>query len=281
MGQMESWIDQVVRAGRVAYFAFKVDKSQRGFKISFDGRVEEEGKDLHFMLMTFDDYRKWSHWISHSTVIRHDSKGKVVRDANGYPVYDDVPEPTTTKYANDRTNRFKETFVLDAETYALVFNNRYSQVTDKTLWLGVSEKWEAEEPTKALPIVEQLKREVPEEVLNCLTKASESYGYHHYEQSSVMFRKAIDFAIKIKLLQSGVGESELMDSDGNELSLSRKLSLLREKNLITRRTSKDLDQVKWFGDIGAHGQMKIAESDIRENVEPKVRSFLVGLNLKA
>ena len=280
MGRLEFWINQVVRAGRVADFAFRVDKAQRSFKITFDGRVEEEGKDLHFMLMTFGDYRKWSHWVTHSTVVRNDSSGNVVRNANGYPVYDDVPEPGTMKLANDRTNHFKEAFVLDPETYALVFNNRYSQMTDKTLSLGVSEEWEVEEPAVALPILDQLRSEIPDEVLNCLVKANDCYGSGHYEQSSVMFRKAVDFAIRIKLLQSGAGEKDLIDSEGNELSLSRKLAKLRENSLITQRTSKDLDQIKWFGDMGAHGQMKIAQSDIRDNIEPKVRSFLVGLNLK-
>ncbi len=281
MGKSEIWISQVVRAGRYAIFAFRVPKEKIGFRVAFNGRVEDTGKDLHFLLMTYEDYEKWSDWKAHPTVLRRDAGGKVIKDANGYPELDRVPEPLTAKIADDRASRFKETVNLDPETYALIFDNTYSTLTDKTLWLEIVEQWSIEEPTEKLPILEQLQHEVPDDIFLCLKKANECYSNAHYEQASVMFRKAVDFAIRIKLLQSGLNEKDLLDTEGNELSLSHKIALLRKDQLITQRTSKDLDQIKWFGDMGAHGQMQIAQSDIRDVVEPKVRSFLVGLNLKS
>lgn len=219
--------------------------------------------------------------MAHPTVLKRDAKGQVIKNASGYPESEPIPEPLTAKIANDRTNRFKETFNLDPETYSLVFNNTYSFTTDKTLRLEIVEQWNLDEPVENLPILDQLKDEVPSDILLCLSKANECYNSGHYEQASVMFRKAADFAIRIKLLQSGLNEKDLVDAEGNDLSLSQKVTLLRKNQLITQRTSKDLEQIRWFGDIGAHSQMQIAQSDIRDVIEPKVRSFLVGLNLKS
>ena len=96
-----------------------------------------------------------------------------------------------------------------------------------------------------------------------------------------MLRKAIEIASKIKLQQSEIRANEMLDKSGNEIGLSGKIKLLRKYKLITQRSVSDLDHVKWFGDIAVHGSMRITEQDIKDNIEPKIRSFLVGLNLKA
>lgn len=275
------WIDQIVRAGKRATFTFQVGVKQADFRVKFDGSVGEWGKDLRFYLMTLSDYKKWTHWLANQTRIRKDEKGRTMKDEQGNPLYESIPEPETTTYFDVRSSVLKEETGLKAETYTLVIDNSYSTITDKSFYLRVTEQWNVTSPPSNLPIIAQLNGEVPDDVSLCLQKANECYTNGHYEQSSVMLRKAVEFAIRIKLLQAGLTDKDLLDNEGNELSLSKKIALLRKQNLITNRTSKDLDTMKWFGDTAAHGQMKIVEEDIRENVEPKVRSFLVGLNLKA
>lgn len=52
-----------------------------------------------------------------------------------------------------------------------------------------------------------------------------------------------------------------------------------KKKLITQRSASNIEQVKWFGDIGAHGTMRMTKQDTRDNIDPKIRIFLVGLKL--
>ena len=236
---------------------------------------------MRYYLMTLSDYKKWTHWLANQTRLKKDEKGQTMKDEQGIPLYESVPEPETTTYFDVRSSMLKEEVNLSAETYTLVIDNSYSRTTDKSFYLDVTEQWNVKTPPSDLPIIAQLYGEVPDEVSLCLQKANECYTNGHFEQSSVMLRKAVEFAIRIKLLQAGLTDKDLYDSEGNEFSLSKRIALLRKQNLITGRTSKDLDMMKWFGDTAAHGQMKIVEEDIRENIEPKVRSFLVGLNLKA
>ena len=110
--------------------------------------------------------------------------------------------------------------------------------------------------------------------------ANNSYKAGHYNQCSIMLRKAIEIACKIKLLQSNVPHKQLVDRDGYEITLRKKIKQLQTKNLITQKNLKDIEHVKWFGDQSVHGLMKIAFDDIKETIEPRSRSFLVGLNLK-
>ncbi|MDG7041212.1 MAG: DUF4145 domain-containing protein [Nitrososphaerota archaeon] len=95
-----------------------------------------------------------------------------------------------------------------------------------------------------------------------------------------MLRKAIDFGIRLKLLQSEFTEKDLLDNQGNELDLDKKIKVLRNKGLISPHASKDLDIIKWFGNQGAHSKMSIVLDDVKDNVEPRVRAFFGGLNLK-
>ncbi len=77
--------------------------------------------------------------------------------------------------------------------------------------------------------------------------ANDCFTLGHYDQCSVMLRKAIKIAIKIKLQQRGIDVTELLDKSGNELNLSGRIKLLKEHNLITQRTVSYIETVKWFG----------------------------------
>jgi len=281
MEKIEFWADEVVRAGKHAYFVFSADPRRlKGFRITLKASILETGKDIRYMLMSYGDYKKWAHWKAHPTTYKLDAKGRIVKTAKGFPIMVPVPEPETTKIFDVRTNVLEKTIPIREGSYALILDNTYSTITDKTLWMHVIEEWNTELPVNDLPVVCQLVPNLPKDVGICLTKANECHVNGHYEQASVMFRKAVEFAIRIKLLQARLSEKALYDKEGNELSLTGKIKTLRRCNLITQRTAQDLDKVKWFGDIGAHGTTKIVQKDIQDNIEPKVRNFLAGLDLK-
>jgi len=279
MEKIEFWIYEIVRAGKHAYFVFDVDaRRHEGFRVSFEARVEETGKDIRYILMSYSDYQKWAHWKANPTTYKMDKRGKIVTDVSGVPVRVSVPEPKTAKIIDVRTNILEKTVSIKEGNYTLILDNTYSALTDKTLWLHVIEEWKTELPIDNLPVFDQLVPDLPKNVRICLTRANECYVSGHYEQASVMLRKAVEFASTIKLLQAKLGD-KLFDDYGNELSLTGKIKMLRKHKLITQRTATDLDKIKWFGDIGAHRTMKIVQKDIQNNIEPKIRSFLAELNL--
>ncbi|MDE2591121.1 MAG: DUF4145 domain-containing protein, partial [Patescibacteria group bacterium] len=201
-----------------------------------------------------------------------------VKDEKGNPVINYIPEPPTNKIINRRTNILEKTLSLEEGVYVLVFDNRFSKINSKNTWLNIREIWGTFTPPVNLPIVEQLANDVPYDVAICITDANDCYTSGHYNQCSVMLRKTLEVSIKIKLQQSKIDTDEMIDKMGNELSLSKKIKLLRKHKLITQRSESDIEQIKWFGDIGAHSTMRVTMEDIK-NVEPKIRSFLVGLSL--
>lgn len=281
MGKSEFWIYEIVRAKKHACFVFTVDaKKHKGFRITFDANVSETGKDVRYVLMSHSDYQKWENWKTNPITYKRDAKGNIVKNGEGIPITVPVPEPKTAKIIDRRTNILEKTIPIKEGSYALILDNTYSTITDKTLWLHVIEEWNTELPANNLPVVNQLVPDLPKDVGICLTKANECYISGHYEQASVMLRKAVEIASRIKLLQAELGDKGLYDSEGNELLLTGKIKMLRANNLITQRAARDLDEIKWFGDVGAHGTMKIVQKDIRDNIEPRVRSYLAGLNLK-
>lgn len=142
----EIWIDQVVRAGHRATFTFQVNKRQEGFVARFDGRVLEEAKDLNFVLMPLEDYEKWTRWEDHRWKVKKDETGNVMTDKEGFTVTEDIPEPETRRFLNVKSNLLKENVPLEPGTYVLVLNNKYSTVTDKSLYLHITEQWSATAP---------------------------------------------------------------------------------------------------------------------------------------
>ena len=146
MAKNEIWIDQIVRAGHRATFTFQVDRRQEGFVVRFDGRVREEAKDLNFVLMAKEDYEKWTYWEEHRWKEKKDEAGNVMIDKEGFTVTEDIPEPKTRRFLNLKSGALREEVALEPGTYVLVLNNKYSTVTDKSLDLHITERWNESSP---------------------------------------------------------------------------------------------------------------------------------------
>lgn len=267
METSEIYSRQIIRAKNYASFTLTAGKRKRDFTVDFNVEVQETGKDINFMLLHYNEYKKWLNWLRHRYVTR-----------NGVTV--PVAMPVLKTIYKHRSNILEKTYRLGEGLFVLILDNTYSEITDKTVHVHIVSKWNIGAPVKDLPIINKEVIELPTEVYEVLQNANECYVSGHYEQSSVMFRKAIDFAIRLKLLQSGLGEADLMDKEGNELNLSKKIKLLHENDLVTQKTAKHIEDIKWYGDLGAHGKVRFVLEDISDNVEPKVRAFLTGLNLK-
>ena len=142
------FIDQIVRAGKFATFSFTVNKNQDGFVVSFDGCVASQENDLHFMLMSHEDYEKWTYWRSHKFKQKKDPFGKAVVDERGWTVFEDIPEPKIKKFLDFRSSLIKEELSLPQEFYTLVLDNTHSVLTDKEFHLEILEKWRAKVPSE-------------------------------------------------------------------------------------------------------------------------------------
>ncbi|MDG7045934.1 MAG: DUF4145 domain-containing protein [Nitrososphaerota archaeon] len=264
-------VRQIVRAGNYGSFQFEVSEKKYTFHAQISLKVAKEGLDLNIMLLESSWYVIWMKWFSNIQVWKAE-----VPTTRPQPVM-----PRIESIYSNRTNLVdNKSFELPLGAYALVLDNTYSLMTDKTVDLSVTQTWGSRKPPRDLPVVESDVIQLPLEVLDVLLKANDCYISGHYVQSTVMFRKALDFGIRLKLLQSGSKEEDLLDNQGNELTLARKIKLLRDKNLISQQTSKHLETIKWFGDLGAHGRMNVVLEDVKDNIEPKVRAFFMGLNLR-
>jgi len=258
---------QIVRANNYASFTLVADKKKQDFTADFNVRVLEIGKDINFILLDRDGYEKWMRWFAHRVI---EKEGVFTR----------VPRPELKPIYEFRSNIFQKTYRLGQGVFSLVLDNSYSTITDKTVDIHVVSRWNIKAPARDLPIVNQQVIALPAEVYEVLRRANDCYVSGHLEQCSIMFRKAVDFAIRLKLIQSGFNEKDLIDKQGNELSLSKKIGLLRKHNLITQTTAKHLADIKWYGDLGAHGKVRFVLEDIKDIMEPRVRAFLTGLSLK-
>ena len=281
MQKSEMWLDYKVDSGSYQRFIFRVGDNQEDFKVYFNSKVSGNSLDIGFLFCTYKDGEKLIKWMKNKTRYQYDSQRQVVKDKEGYPIIVEVPRPQIKEFFNVRTNILSRTINLTPGNYTLLFDNTYSIATGKNVGLHIVETWDEENHKEDLPIMQHLLDKMPSDVATCITDANNCYIAGHYNQCSVMLRKSIDIAIKIKFLQSGLTQDQMLDKAGNEIGLSLKIKLLKKRKLVTQKSSSDIEQIKWFGDIGAHGTMRIAEQDIRDNIEPKIRSFLVGLNLKA
>ena len=281
MQKNEIWMDYKIDSGAYRRFIFNVNENQEGFKIFFDSTVQGNGLDLRFVLCTHGDGEKLIKWMNNRRKYQYDSKGQMMTNKQGYPVIVAVPPPQIEKFFDVRTNILKRTVNVPLGNYTLFFDNTYSTMTGKNLWLHIVETWDEEHSGEDLPIMQHLLEEMHPDVTMCINDANDCYVAGHYNQCSVMLRKAVDLAIKIKLLQSGMNTEQLLDKTGNEIGLSSKIKILKKKKLVTQKNSSGIEHVKWFGNIGAHGTMRVVEQDIRDNIDPKIRSFLVELNLKS
>ena len=278
MQKSEMWLVHKIDSGSFQQFIFKVNDNQNGFKIFFKSTVDGNGLDIKFTLCTYDDCQKLLKWMENKTKLKYDSQGQIVKDTGGYPISVAVPRPKIREFFDVKTNILNRPISLPSGTYVLLFDNSYSFVTGKNLFTHIIETWN-EENVRDFPGLQHLLKKMPSDVAACINDANDSYVAGHHDQCSVMLRKGIELAVRIKILQSGLS-SQLLDDAGNEIGLSAKIKLLKTKKLLTQKNVSDIGRIKWFGDVGAHGTMKIEEQDIRDNVGPKVRSFLAALNLK-
>jgi len=278
--QYEHWAELNVGAKTRDTWMFHVGENQLDFKITIKSNVSSRGHDLNYYLCSYEDYQIYSEWKKNPYEYKRDSSGNIAKTNDGISITRLRPFPKIHLFLNLLTNQIEKTLSLNPGTYVIIFDNTHSTWTSKSIWLHVIESWDHDTLSSNLPLIEQLVDELPPDVTTCIIDANDCYKVGHYNQCSIMLRKAIEIACKIKLLQSKTKPSQLVDNDGYEISLSKKIKLLQKKNLITQRNLKDLEHVKWFGDQSAHGSMQIALDDIKDTIEPRIRSFLVGLNLK-
>ncbi len=243
--------------------------------VKINSQVNETGLDLEFKLMIYDDYLKLKqYWDIHPS-----------NPKNSSGAYSKIPTmPAINELFSLRTNIIEKSFDLNGGAkYAWVFNNTYSKLQDKTVTtkIEILNKTTLSDSKTNLPIVDLLRNSLPQELLTDLNDANDCYLQNHFRQSAIMFRKSLETAIRLKILQSGLTQDLLFNKDGNELRLSDKLDILTEKKIISTKTKSDIeDTVKWFGDTGVHTKMGIVEDDVRHNIEIKFRKFITELNLK-
>ena len=242
--------------------------------VLINSNVHETGLDLQFFLMSYQDYLKLKdYWNLHPNNPR-----------NNIGIYAQFPTPPTiTELFSIRTNIIDKKFELKKDiVYALVLDNTYSRLQSKTITTKIKFQTLLEQSNlkSDLAIIELTKNKIPLELFNDLSDANDCYIHDHNRQAAIMFRKALETSIKLKIKQAGKSDSVLLDQNDNEQRLSDKLKMLVTESLISNGIKKDIeDTVKWFGDSGVHTKMDIVSDDIQLNIEPKFRKFIKELNL--
>lgn len=130
-------------------------------------------------------------------------------------------------------------------------------------------------------IEERFVSDLPKEVSSCLREANMCYTHNLMAACSVMIRKGLENAIRIKFHQ--MSKSDLLyGSDNQELGFKEILNLSEDNIPEVRRDVNAIrNTVKWFGDKGAHDpRTAITAGDLKDNVAPKAKSFLNNLHLK-
>lgn len=249
---------------------FQTTSNEKISKVVITANVQEQGYDIRYLLLRKIEYEQVAEWWRVTNI--NANRPGLLRGMN-LP-----PQPTINPIFARRTNIMEKDFELPTnETFALVYDNSYSSLNPKTIQVKI-EIHPYLGDTKNLPLVNELKDKIPNEIYEELEDANACYTSGHFKQATVMLRKALDTAIMIKARQSGVQE-KFYDAHGNEKTLSEKIKILLTEKLVTSRLASDIQTVKWYGDHGAHGKMKIIDADVSE-IERKLRNFLSNLNLK-
>lgn len=252
--------------------SFQTNSEQQGStEVSIYAEVEERGLDIRFLLLKQNEYESlWNWWRT-----LHPSQTGIQDIATNRPK---PPQPVFYPIFDRTTNILENTFTLSNNTiFALCLDNTYSKLTSKTISVRLIMR-PAKSPKRSLQITNVIT--FPNDLYEDLINANDCFVSGHFRQSAIMLRKALESSLRLKLLQSGSEITLLEDKNGNELSLSKKITILQNMRLITNRDAEDINIVKWFGDSGAHGKLSITENDIYEILEPKLRKFLLNLNLK-
>jgi len=245
-------------------------------KISIYSKVEQEGLDLYFYLLTVEDYKKLKEfWKNHPA-----------NPKNPRGIYASMPtEPKLSYLYSLRTNIVDREFDLENNvSYAWVLNNTHSKLQGKTITTRIKLHSSSQMSMNALdnlPSVELFKNKIPYIIFEDVKDANDCYLSGHNRQSAIMFRKALESSILVKVQQTDLPIEILYNKQGDELKLSKKLDVMVTRKLITNNLKNDIEQtVKFFGDAGVHTKMTIISEDIRTIIEPKFRKFLESLNLK-
>lgn len=122
---------------------------------------------------------------------------------------------------------------------------------------------------------------LPKEVSSCLRDANECFSISLVAPCSVMIRKALENAIRIKFYQ--MEKQDLMlDSNKQEIGFDDKLDRVSKYIPdMTNDVRTIKSTVKWFGDKGAHDPWTFMNiGDLKDNVAPKARAFLTKLQLR-
>ncbi len=113
---------------------------------------------------------------------------------------------------------------------------------------------------------------LPQEIKNDLVRAQiclqssrqlDSKTPTIYEACAVYLRKALATAIIIRFKRDGK-ENALKDKDGRPYRLKKLLSLAQGSGYLSSSLVKELKEIKWFGDVGAHDfKIEIKATDIK------------------
>ena len=122
---------------------------------------------------------------------------------------------------------------------------------------------------------------LPKEVAFCLGDANKCFAAGITAPCSVMIRKGIENAIRIKFTQIG-RQREMYSEDEKEITFDMKLTKASTEFPAVRGDIKTIrNTVKWFGDKGTHDpSTAITLGDIKDNVVPKTKAFIINLQLK-
>ena len=235
MQKNEMWWNYKIDSQSYKPFIFRVSDNGDEFKILFDLSVDGNGLDIRFVLCTYEDYKKLEKWMNNKNMYQRDSDGQPVYDKTGFPIMVPVPKPQIREFFNVKTNILNKTVSLSSGMYTLLFDNTHSAMTGKNLNLHIVETWNEKSIGENLPMVLPSVNEMPSDVVKCINDANDCYVAGHYNQCSVMLRKAIELAIRIKLYQAGLSINQLRDESGNEIGLSSKIKLLRKEKLVPQK----------------------------------------------
>jgi hypothetical protein len=174
---------------------------------------------------------------------------------------------------------------IDNITYnnIIEYNKRFINEIITSIGAGILEGPKAISPLDKIPHIclfeEDILQLIPKDIANCLREANKCFSVECYIATSIMIRKTLEIAINKKFYQTN--NEKRLYINGDEISLGKKLNILSEIMPNKSRIIKEIEIVKWFGDSGAHDPKNpIFSRDIENNIAPKIRSFLINMELK-
>jgi hypothetical protein len=174
---------------------------------------------------------------------------------------------------------------IDEIHYNDVISNNAKFLRDITSALGVTMLEEPKpirqmEFTKAVNLMDStFVSSFPADLQACLAAANNCFVARHNMACSILLRKSLDVGISKKFQQAGKN-SRLLDSDGYEISLKKKLNIVLEVAPKTKAELQEIRLVKWLGDKAVHDPSVMITPEDITNSMPIFKSFLIDLQLK-